>query len=140
MQMLTRVHTAGESSAGHEDRGAALKNEKDREREREINTGIAPRENHACNYPTRAWATPFHLHHPPRFTASFITFCPPRLPPLEAVSAHLFILFVSRSILLFLRPPPPPPTLRLLLLLLLLRLWCLLLGLKVFSFPSTLFF
>lgn len=87
MQMLTRVHTAGESSAGHEDRGAARRGGRlrsEREREREINTGIAPRENHACNYPTRAWATPFHLHHPPCFTASFITFCPPRLPTLEA--------------------------------------------------------
>ena len=88
MQMLTRVHTAGESSAGHEDTGGAGRGEeareREREREREINTGIAPRENHACNYPTRAWATPFHLHHPPCFTASFITFCPPRLPTLEA--------------------------------------------------------
>lgn len=39
MQMLTRVHTAGESSAGHEDRGAArrggrLRSERERERDK----------------------------------------------------------------------------------------------------------
>ena len=35
MQMLTRVHTAGESSAGHEDTGGAGRGEEARERERE---------------------------------------------------------------------------------------------------------
>lgn len=67
-----------------------------KESEGEEDRHRAPRENHACNYPTRAWATPFHLR--PSCPASFITFCPLRLPsaPLSpSILVHYFPLSSS---------------------------------------------